>query len=50
MKSDQEIINTLYSKLQIKDKQIGALRSQLEEALEVNQELREPSIDSYEDL
>ena len=50
MEHDQELINTLYSKLQTKDQLITALRSQLEEALEANEELREPAIDSFYDL
>ncbi len=50
MKSDQELINALYSELEQKNKDIEELQSQLEEALEVNQELQEPRIDSFHDL
>ncbi len=50
MQTDQKLINTLYSQLLAKEKEIEELQSELEEALEVNQGLREPSIDSFHDL
>ncbi len=47
---DNELINILYSQLQARDQLIVKLRSQLEEALEANEELQEPAIDSFYDL
>ena len=48
--TNKPTIAILAAQLEKKDKKIGELRAQLEEALEINQELREPRIDSFYDL
>ena len=50
MQTDQKLINALNSQLLARDKKIEQLQSQLEEALEANEEPWEPEIDSFHDL
>ena len=50
MPSKDDLITSLTAQLEQNEKMIDALRSQLEEALEINQDIREPSIDSFYDL
>jgi hypothetical protein len=50
MPSNDAIIATLTRELNRKEKQINELRDQLEEALTANEELQQPTLDSYHDL
>ncbi len=50
MQNKGALIATLNTTIEQKDKQIEQLQSLLDEALEVNQGLQEPIIDSFHDL